>query len=295
MTKSTPEPLVSVDKKACQKCGQCEAACPTDVFSWAGDELRVLYPGWCIKCGHCVAACPNAALVHSQLPSDKFAELGNRGQLVPADLERLFRARRSCRRFRKEPLEREEIEALVEMVRYAPTATNAQNVRFQVISDKAALANLTLGTATYYRKLQRQLSNPIKRGLISLAVGAKTVEAYRYHMPAIMARFHSTLDGKDQLFYNAPHVVILFANGLRHMASANCNLTAMQFLLAAEVMGLGACYNGYALTALVRERSLRRQVGLDAGYHPGAVIAFGRPAAGFYRIPPRRKRRLILL
>ena len=87
-------------------------------------------------------------------------------------------------------------------------------------------------------------------------------------------------------------VLVLYASGLQHIALASCNLAAMQLLLAAEVEGLGACYNGYALTALTRDKSMRRQVGIPAGYWPGAVIALGYPAGRFHRIPPRNKRRI---
>ena len=293
MASSAIDPIVSVDPKVCKRCGECEAACPTDVFHWVDGKIETRFPGWCIKCGHCVAACSEHALAHAQLNQAKFSEFGDEPYPAAAELWRLFERRRSCRRFRPEPLPDEQIEDLIDKARYAPTATNAQNVRYLVISSREAIDALARSTAAYYTKLEKQLANPIKRGLISLAVGSKTVEAYRYHMPAIMARFRSTLEGKDQLFYGAPHVIIIFAAGLGHLASANCNLAAMQVLLAAEALELGACYNGYALTALVRERSVRRGLGIPSGYHPGSVIALGKPAAGFFRRPPRRKNRII--
>jgi nitroreductase len=88
-------------------------------------------------------------------------------------------------------------------------------------------------------------------------------------------------------------VVVLFASGLTHLAAASCNLAAMQLLLAAEASGLGACFNGYSLTALVRDRQMREQVGIQKGYTPGAVVALGEPVGGFHRVPPRNKRRVL--
>jgi len=78
-----------------------------------------------------------------------------------------------------------------------------------------------------------------------------------------------------------------------HLAAASCGLAAMQILLAAESRGLGACFNGYALTALIRDKETRRKVGIPGDYTPGAVLAIGRPAGRFHRVPPRQARRVI--
>jgi nitroreductase len=128
---------------------------------------------------------------------------------------------------------------------------------------------------------------------IAATVGRKTVNAYRFRMPAIAEMFRETLAGNDRLFYGAPAVLVLFASGLTHLAAASCNLAAMQILLAADPSGLGACFNGYGLTALVRDKQVRERVGIPKGYTPGAVIAFGQPAGRFHRVPPRNKRRVI--
>ncbi len=275
------------------RCLSCEEACPSDVFCWENDEIVTVHPGWCIRCGHCVAACPEGALEHSAIPDERFVPLPEQGAGDLEFVESIFSRRRSCRRFEEKTLSREEIEELIDKARYAPTPTNAQNVRFVVLTDKESIQRFALKTADYYLRLKKQLDNPLARGVISLAVSKNVVEAYRYHMPAIAARFERIVRGEDRLFYGAPAVIVAFASGVPHMALATCNLAAMEILIAAEVMGLGACYNGYALTALVRDRKMRESLGVSRDYHPGAVIAVGRPSGGFHRVPPRRKRRVI--
>lgn len=191
-------------------------------------------------------------------------------------------------------MDRRLIEELIEATRYSPTSTNSQNVRFIVFEGREQVRRLTEWTSRYYLKLGRQLANPFVRLAISVAVGRKTVNAYRFRMPAIVEMFRKTLDGEeDRLFYDAPSVIVLFASGLPHLASASCNLAAMQILLAAETRKLGACFNGYALTALVRDSKVRQLAGIGKGYTPGAVIALGRPKGRYYRIPPRNGRRVI--
>lgn len=283
---------ITADPAKCERCGSCERVCPSEAFAWAGEEIAVLHVGWCIKCGHCVAACPNGALSHSAFEKGGFLDVEGRAPVGFEDLQKLFIYRRSCRRFRDEPVSKEDLEKLLEAARYSPTATNAQNVRYVILDDKESIRRLAEKTAQHYLRLERGLNNPFVRFAIGLKEGARTVSAYRYHISAIAERFKAVLKGEDKLFFGAPTLIIVAASGMPHLASAGCNLAAMHLLLAAESMGLGACYNGYALTALVRDKKTRSMIGAGRGYRPWAVIAVGKPAGEFFKAPPRRKRRV---
>ncbi len=285
---------ITVDSDKCIRCGACEASCPSRILSWVADELCVANPGRCIGCGHCVAVCRDSALSHSELPAEKFVEIGDRGPLDREELRRLFIERRTCRRFLDELVSREQIDKLIDIARWAPTSTNSQNVRFMVFQGRDAVRELAVETSRHYLKLERRLANPITRFGIGLGIGRKTVAAYRLRMPAIVEMFAKTLAGEDdRLFYNASSVVLLFSSGLPHLAYAGCNLAAMEILLAAQSMGLGACINGYALTALIRDAKMRERFDIPKGYTVGSMIAVGVPGGVFYRVPPRNKRRVI--
>jgi nitroreductase/NAD-dependent dihydropyrimidine dehydrogenase PreA subunit len=284
---------ITADAALCKRCGSCEAVCPSRVFRWKDDAIEIVAAGRCIGCGHCVAACPNAALRHSELPMEGFAPMTGEPAVDAAAVARNLRERRTVRRFTQADVTSAEIEVLLDAARYAPTSTNSQNVRFTVFCGREKVGALAEWIARYYLKLQRQLENPFVRTGIRIAVGRKLVNAYRARMPAIAQMFVETLAGDDRLFYGAPAVAVLFAPGMPHLAAANCGLAAAQILLAAEPQGLGACFNGYALTALIRDKAVRERCGISKEYTPGAVVAIGRPAGRFYRVPPRQARRVI--
>jgi nitroreductase/NAD-dependent dihydropyrimidine dehydrogenase PreA subunit len=283
---------ISADPSRCRHCGICESICPNDVFRWEGDRIDTRLPGRCILCGHCVAVCGEGALVHSALPGERFTDISSKQGLDAEALTTFFARRRSCRRFKTEAVPADILRRLIDVTRFAPTATNAQNVRFVVVDEPAAIAQLEQQTAHYYLKLDRQLKNPVKRFAIRLAVGRRAVEGYRYHLPAIAARFRAVLSEEKRVFYGAPAVVIAYASGLPYIAQASCNLAVMELLLAAEAMGLGTCYNGYLLTAMLRDRRVKRAAGVPEGYTPGAALALGYPDVVFHRSPPRRKPRI---
>jgi nitroreductase len=271
----------------------CERACPSGVFAFDGGHKPVVrYAGRCISCGHCVAICPHGAFAHSGLLPEKFSALPEQDTTFEA-LASTFAKRRSCRLFATEAIEKHTLEKLIDATRHAPTSTNAQNVKHLVLTSQADIDTLAQATARYYLRLMRQLENPITRTAIAAVVGKRIVEAYRYRMPAIVEMFEKQTAGQDPLFRGATAVLVLYAPGMPHIASASCNLAAGQLLLLAPPLGLGAFYNGYALTALVRDKSARNALHIPASCTPGAVIALGKQAAVFHRLPPRNARRII--
>ncbi len=285
-------PFLRIDETLCSRCLSCCAVCPNRVFTWNGEILDLKFEGRCIECGHCVAVCPSKAFHHSRMPSRSFEELDGEYPVAPDVLQSLFARRRSCRQFLSEPLTQEERASLMDAASTAPTATNSRNVRFVALDTKRDIAVLEKATAAYYFKLEKQMKNPLVRFFISLTVGKKVVNAYKYHLPAVVERFYACARGEESIFYGAPLVMVAYASGLSHIASANCNLAVMQVMHMAQSIGLATCYNGYALTALVREKRARKAVGIPDGYTPAAVIAVGRPSVRFHRSPKRRPPRV---
>jgi nitroreductase/ferredoxin len=290
----TPEstPFVWIDKDLCTRCLSCNEVCPNRVFAWDRNEMDIRFAGRCIECGHCVAVCPSAAFHHSKLAAEGFIENPKTYPVSPNALQSLFALRRSCRRFLDKPVTEEERASLFDAAAFAPTATNSRNVRFIVLDTKQDIEILEHSTASYYLKLEKQMRNPLIRFFISLAVGKRVVSAYKYHLPTVVERFRESALGEESIFYGAPLVIIAYASGLSHIASANGNLAIMQMMHKAESLGLATCYNGYALTALVRDKHVRTAMGILKGYTPAAVLAVGRPAIQFRLAPKRRRPRV---
>jgi nitroreductase len=185
------------------------------------------------------------------------------------------------------------MEDILDVARYAPSPTNAQNVRLVLFQTKESIRELSMRVAEYYLDLERQLGDPQIRAETDTQVGKRTVDIYSFHLPAIIERFRAVQKGDDQLFYNAPLVIALYASGMAHLATASCSMTALEMLLAAETIGLAGCFNGYALTALTRDRATASYAEIPPGYTPGAVLTLGHPAVHYRLVPPRRKPRIV--
>ena len=131
----------------------------------------------CIRCGHCVAVCPKAALTlehiaPSSLPLVEDAPL--------SDLQRdmLFKTRRSTRAYKDEPVDRNVLLKALEEARYAPTASNCEEVAWLLVEGRDRLHDLASRVADWMSTLTGKYSHvasafragqdPILRGAPSL-------------------------------------------------------------------------------------------------------------------------------
>lgn len=255
-------PLFTVDPDLCLRDGLCveecprflvelkdEAACPTPALG-AADE--------CTNCGHCVAVCPVGALSLETMPVESLPEV-NRA-LVPsgAQVDYFLRTRRSIRGFAKEPLAREEIVSLLELATYAPSGTNRQPVEWLVIYEEQRVRRVG---EMVFEWLRGQEMPEYRR---SIAVAAE--------------------NGYDLTLRGAPHLVVA------HTPSARVNdgVIALTYLeLAAYARGIGACWGGFANSAINGTPALREFIGLPEGRVSAGTMMLGRARNQFNRIPAR--------
>jgi len=266
--------------------------CPGDVFVFSGDVHRVVNPGRCILCGHCVSVCPADALRHSSLERGNFQDLPGSNPVSPGALDDFLRTRRSARVFSGKTLERDRVEELLNSTRHSPASTNTRNIRWLLIDDRKMLDELTAFTARYYNRLAGRLKNPLVRLGLNMTVGKRVVSNYRIQVPAMAAHLAPCIEGDDRLFHNAPVVAMASAPGIEHIALANINLAAAHLLLCAHARSIGTLVSGFCLTAMRRDRSMWKKLGIPPYNHLGAVIAMGESAVEFFRTPPRRKPRV---
>lgn len=267
-------PGLTVSDTACTRCGRCTAICPLRIIQLPPGGLPPRYTddgaGRCIVCGHCEAVCPTAALTVTGSRLKPAAYPPPPAPLAAADLDAYLRMRRSIRHFRPEPVPRENIEALLDVARYAPTGSNRQGVTWLVIHDTAEVRRLTALAVDWFRS-QLEGESPLSR---------------HFNIPAMI---RSWRHGNDPICRNAPHLVIPCADRQHPTAAVDAIIAAAHLDLAAPAHGIGTCWCGFFQMAAEAWEPLLRELGLPDGYRPGYTMLLGYPAAAFIR-PPRRNR-----
>ncbi|TCL75165.1 nitroreductase [Hydrogenispora ethanolica] len=216
--------LLSVDQAQCVRCGTCAAVCPIGggliAMGEKGPEAQE--DDSCIGCGHCVAVCPTAALDNRRAPLGKQAAAPQERRWDAGQAAQFLRSRRSIRNYRPEAVPRETLLQLLDMARFAPTASNRQGISFRVISDREKLKRIAAATVGW-------LEQTVASGGMKSAAG---------HIRAFQK-------GEDTILRSAPHLILaLCPRGTAEVGRSSADFMLAYAELYALALGLGTCWAG---------------------------------------------------
>ncbi len=250
---------IIVDTNLCHRDGLCVAVCPSRFLTLDQDRFPAeVADGHCILCGHCVAVCPHDALTHTGLPQEAFLpvckELPD-----PALLDGFLNSRRSVREFKERPVARQTLEALLDVARRAPTATNSQKLRWIVVSGKEKVHDLSAEIMEYLRSTGKALQ--------------------------MVAEWEQ---GIDRVLRAAPTVVVACAPQDYDWGKPDCAIALTYLELAAEARGLGVCWAGYLTRVAGLHAPLREALAVPEGFAVCGGLMLGEPKYKYRKVPPRK-------
>lgn len=250
---------IAIDSELCLRDGACVDACPARYLATGDDNLPVeVEDRPCILCGHCVAVCPNGAFTHQELPAADFLPVVTDWP-APATMDGLLNSRRSVREFEQKPVERATLEALLDVARRAPTASNSQRLHWVVISGPEKV-----------------------RQIASAAVDCGRVAGFH---PSLLAQWDA---GYDFVLRSAPTLVIACAPEPYRWGKEDAAIALAFMELAAEARGLGVCWAGYLTRIAAENASLRQLLNLPAELTVRGGLMLGEGRFAYHRIPPRK-------
>ena len=228
--------LLRIDKNKCKKDGICASECPTAIIRLKDENsVPAIIPDseeLCLICGHCVAVCPYGALNHTRVPIEECPSIETDLVLNEKQAIQFLRSRRSIRVFKDKEVEKEKIQNLIEISRYAPTAGNSQLVEWLVITDKNKIHALSGMVVEWVRDV----------------VAGKTQRA----APPYMALFITAWDaGYDAVLRSAPALIVAYAQKEASNGMVDLTLALAYLDLMAPAMGLGTCWAGLLQGALL--------------------------------------------
>ena len=191
------------------------------------------------------------------------------------DVFTAMKGRQSVRKFRKDPVPREKLLRMAEAATWAPSAGNAQNVRFLVVEDRALLSAMKGIVDEIYARVTGKDVPADKVNYQNLFIGAPAAVC------VIGAPYESSTDkllrDKDPERLKVRRYQV--NAGLQSVAAA-----ITQFLLAAHALGYGACW---MTGPLIAKPELESALSIRFPEELLAVIAVGKPDV----LPPKPPRR----
>jgi nitroreductase/NAD-dependent dihydropyrimidine dehydrogenase PreA subunit len=265
--------LLKVDESKCKKDGICAKECPTAVIRLQEPEgYPGLIPGgeqFCIVCGHCVAVCPHGALSHAHVPLDDCPPIQKDRMISEEQAIQFLRSRRSIRFFKDQPVEKKTVQGLIEVARYAPSASNAQAVEWLVFTDPAKIKELARLTVDWLRLVLQ--SNPLP--------------AQAAYMPLIVSAWDA---GFDVVLRDAPALIVASAPKSDVNGLVDVTLALSYLELAATAGGLGTCWAGLVQGALLSSPQLKKEMGLPENHPHHYPMMLGYPKPKYFRLPERK-------
>jgi nitroreductase/NAD-dependent dihydropyrimidine dehydrogenase PreA subunit len=218
--------ILHVEQTKCVQCGACAAVCPVACIAMGKFEPKEeANIESCIHCGHCVAVCPNAALDNQESPLKNQVKIQKELSWDAEQASQFLRSRRSIRNYRPEQVPKDKLLQLLDMARFAPTASNRQGISFKIISGQEKLQKLTAATIGW---LQQETDN----GRSTISKNASG------HIRAFD-------EGKDPILHNAPHLIVAVCSRESGEIGRNSATFCLAYAeLFAPAIGLGTCWAG---------------------------------------------------
>jgi nitroreductase len=168
-------------------------------------------------------------------------------------------SRRSVREFKDRPIARATLEALLNVARRAPTASNSQNLHWIVVDNGARV-----------RALSAEAMNWLRTAGIGPAQSKQWEEGY------------------DFILRGAPAVVVACAPADYGWGKQDCAIALTFLELAAEARGLGVCWAGYLTRVAALHAPIGQLLSVPEGYAVHGGLMLGERKYSYRLVPPRK-------
>jgi nitroreductase/NAD-dependent dihydropyrimidine dehydrogenase PreA subunit len=256
--------------KSCTGCGLCAFACPWKLIALPGGAapaFRENVAEHCNLCGHCEAVCPTGAMAVADQRLQPACSHATVSDIDPIRLGGYLRMRRSIRSYREDPVLPATLTRVMDIVRFAPSGRNRQDVQWLIIHDTDELRRLTRIAMEWMRDQS-----------------AGTRFAERFNVAGMVRAWEK---GQDPLLLHAPHLVVAHVAPGNPVARTNAIIALTHLDIVAPSFNLGACWGGIFMLAVECCDRLKRELGLPPQHVPVHCLMLGYPAIRYQR-PPKR-------
>ena len=170
-------------------------------------------------------------------------------------------SRRSIRAYKEEQIKDEELQAILEAGKYAPSAANQQSWHFTVVQNREVLQKI----------------NGVVRSALEKSGNPKFIERAKAE--------------NFSAFYHAPTYIIVSGDEKAIAPVADSALALGNLFLAAEALGIGSVWIHIVnfLWETEEGKALFKELGVPEGYRPFGSGAFGYPAGPKPAPAPRKE------
>jgi nitroreductase/NAD-dependent dihydropyrimidine dehydrogenase PreA subunit len=274
----------------CIGCGNCSDVCPRYIFDIV-DKKAVTNENLfrCHDCGHCVAVCPENSIIHHRMLVNSLDEdFPTKGKTISYEqVLETIRQRRSIRCFTDKKVSDEQINQLIQLGRFAPTGHNDRKVCYTIINDRKELEYLLDTMIGLFKKLRKQLKNPLWNLLANLAGKKYLVDRAKKSLYRLDSHIYHWEKGIDKVLHNSSTLLLIHTHKDTSSPIEDCNIAAQNIGLGAPTLGLGATFIGYVQKSWEISSKIKEILKLPKDHNLYAALAIGYPKNKYRRLVPR--------
>jgi nitroreductase/NAD-dependent dihydropyrimidine dehydrogenase PreA subunit len=260
--------MIQIDRGICTGCGSCADICHESCITLI-DDRPVIDEVFCSTCSQCVAICPARALSWKGVAPAAFD-----ASRLPstAQLDELFKERRTIRRYTPEKIDRA---LLAEIVHYgAYASTHNHGFRAIVVDDGTIIEAFDQILMRFVSLVYNIAYRPPIVGWLARRMGME--EEYLLNKPKLEGAVH-----RGSAFDHPAAIVFIVGDKRIPLSvdSAQYALANMSFY--AQLKGIGPCLWGNGPIFMDRSRAARRLLGLQRRERIFGALFLGYPAIRF--------------
>lgn len=269
-------PFLRIDTTKCKRDNICVAECPVRIILASNEggvpSMRIGGESICIECGHCVSVCPWDALELEPISRGMCEEIADRGKELGFTTEQavqFLKTRRSIRTFRSNAVPTETLQAILDTLRFAPSAKNAAPVYWVMMENKEKVRQVVELCIEWMTEIREK----------------KPEAAKKYGVAGIIAAWKR--NKVDLILHGAPHVLISYTLGDSLWNRIDASIALEYAELAAHAYGIGSCFAGFFTRALMMSEKVRALCSIpeDAEVHGAQMLGY--PVYRYRMIPYR--------
>jgi len=185
-----------------------------------------------------------------------------------------IKQRRSIRNFENQNIDKKILKEIIQAGKYAPSAKNDQPWKFIVITKKEMIENLS-------NQIKEELKNLLKWRFIK-----KFKIKELKNIDILKMIFGISISKIDLIFFDAPALILILTED-KLFYNESCACCAQNMMLAANSMGIGSCWIGFASVLGLNKKNLKN-IGIPDNHHISAALIFGYPTEKTIRAPMRK-------
>ena len=193
--------------------------------------------------------------------------------LAPAQIRELVQGRRTERQFGKQPISRETIESMLDIVRYAPSAVNLQPVHWQIIEKEESRKALAAGVV-------RWLDEASRNGWY------RELDAW---LPELISKWD---EGTNLVTHDSTCIIIAHTPKTSPAFYTDAVIALSYLDIVAPVFGIGTCWAGLVRKACENSPEVQKLTGIPANHMVQHAMLAGYPALQHRKVPRRQPVRI---